>query len=169
MLNAVLDAVTKTLVSAGVNAFREFPDRDLPSSGGTFVCVGSDECICRSPGFGDYLGVRTDLLSGAVTELFGKRLEVTLCLEVFSPYDPSFGEKACALCADKVTEILDGLPSGLRVIQITREGVTADEELSLFRCVCSLRCLAFFIAEKSEERTEFLDFIMKGAIGSANQ
>lgn len=168
MLDTVLDAVTQTLISGGVSAFREFPHNEVLPVSRAFICVGSQECKCQSPGFGDYLGVCTDELSGAVTELFGKRLEITLCLEVFSPYASEFGAGTCVECADKATEILEHLPSGLRVIEIIRGEVAADEELSLFRCVCSLRCMAFFVAEKSDEKAEFLDFILKGAVSSAN-
>lgn len=169
MLNVILNAVTQTLTLGGVNAFREFPQDEVLHDSGAFVCVGSEKCKCLSPGFGDYLGVRTDILSGAITELFGKRLEITLNFEVYAPYHLDLGEETCVECADKVTRLLDKLPSGLRVIDMIRGEVKADDKLSLFHCACSLRCMAFFIAEKNDEEAEFLDFILKGAVGSANQ
>ena len=169
MLDTVLDSMVDALKAGGIDAFREYPNMGAVLSSGVFVCVGAESCKALSPGFGDYLGIKTDPISGELKELYGKRLELIISFEVFSPFGEAFGADACVGCADKLSALLCSLPSGLSCIELNRGEVSADNELSVFRCLCSLRCLAFFLAEKSENDAEFLDFILKGALGSANK
>lgn len=165
MLDSVLDQVTGILTGHGFHAFREFPDsrmhRDKVS-----VCVGAEGCKSLSSGLGDYLGVRTED-NGAETELFGRRLELTLAFEIFSPFEVT-GAAGCTQCADELRRLLLRFPSGFRLLETTCGEVTADEELSSFRCTFRVKCIAFLVAEDLGGQGEFLDFVLKGVVDGVN-
>lgn len=166
MIDVILDAVIKVLTDALIRAFREFPVRgaDKKEIG---VTVGLRKCKSLCSGLGDYLGVRTKE-NGASVELYGKKLELELSFQVFSPFGGSSGAGGCVKCADRLQALMGLFPSGIRVLEFAGGEVIADEELSAFRCECTARCLAFLIAESGGEQGEFLDFVLKGAVDGVN-
>ena len=168
MLDAVLDEVVAALKGAGVCAFRAFPEtaEALPADGG--VSVGVDSYAVNCSGLGDYLGTRAAGGGKAEKELYGKRLSLTLGLEVFVPFGPG-GAAGCDRAADRLRDALPALPQGLRVLEMDCGEVNADEELGAYRCRCTVKCLAFLVAETDGEEPEFTDFKLKGTVKYGNQ
>lgn len=168
MLDDVLDAVVTVLKAENLNAFREFPERRADLKTGVSVSVGIDSCKYLSLGMGEYLGTRTGVGGKADAELFGRRLELELRFEIFSPFGTTFGASGCVQYTDSLRACFGKLPSGIRVLDMNCGEVSADEKLSAYRCVCSLRALAFMVAESDGAETEFLDFVLKGTVDSGN-
>lgn len=166
MLNNVLDAVVNVLKAEGINAFREFPEQRADLKTGVSVSVGVESCRYLSSGMGEYLGTREGSGGSADTELFGRRLELGLRFEIYSPFGTQFGASGCVECADALRSCIDKLPSGLRIIDLTIGEVSADEKLSAYRCVCSYSTLAFMVGESDGSDSEFLDFVLKGTVDS---
>jgi hypothetical protein len=167
MLNAVINALTGVLTAGGISAVRRFPATAAEFSDGV-VCVSVDACRSISPGFGDYIGVRVND-DGGETELFGRKLEFDARFEIIWPFASDSGAKSCTECADEVMQLLGVLPEGLRATEISRGEITADETLAAFRCTCTLRCTAYFVAERGGDDTAFTDFVLKGAVGNADK
>ncbi|NCC68663.1 MAG: hypothetical protein EOM14_10825 [Clostridia bacterium] len=167
MLDAVIDALTEVLTEGGISAVRRFPAAAAELSAGV-VCVSIDGGRSISPGFGDYIGVRVND-DGGETELFGRRLEFDARFEIIWPFAADLGAKSCAECADEVMQLLGTLPGGMRATEISRGEVTEDETLAAFRCICTLRCTAYFVAERGGDDTAFTDFVLKGAVGNADK
>ncbi|MEG0876073.1 MAG: hypothetical protein RSF77_02895 [Oscillospiraceae bacterium] len=163
MLDTVLTAVVSALTAAGIKAFRQFPNRRADLSLGAFVCLGVDSCKCLSSGLGEYLGIKIGA-QGLETELFGRRLELLLGFDVFSPFESAAGADGCIQCADALRGALSGLPSSIRGLELSCGEVSADEESGCFRCKCTLRALAFLVAESSGDGTEFLNYVLKGTV-----
>ena len=169
MLDVILDTVVSTLKGAGVTAFRAFPEtaENLPAAGG--VSVEAETYKVSGAGLGDYLGTRAANGGKAEKELFGKRLELTLGLEVFAPFGGAGGATVCGQAADNLHEALAALPVGLKVLEMDCGEVSADEELNAYRCRCTAKCLAFLVAETDGEAPEFTDFKLKGTVKNVNQ
>ncbi len=168
MLDSILDAVVTALKSESISAFREFPEKRADVKTGVSVSVGLGDCKCVSSGMGEYLGTRAGQGGSADIELFGRRIELTLRFEIFSPFGAPHGAAACVKCADRLRECLAKLPSGLKALEMESGEICMDEKLSCFRCVCTLRALAFLVAESDGTETEFLDFVLKGTVYSGN-
>lgn len=166
MVDSILDAVIKVLTDAGLRAFREFPSRAADKKE-ICVTVGARRCKYLGSGMGEYLGIRAEE-SGAVTELYGKKLEMELVFDVFSPFGAKPDAGACVRCSDELQALTGFFPSGLRLLEFCSGEVTADEELSAFRCECTAACLAFLIAEDEDGQGEFMDFVLKGVVEGVN-
>ncbi len=166
MLDSILDAVVSTLKSESIRAFREFPEIKAEVKTGVSVSVGIEGCKCLSSGMSEYLGTRTGMGGSADAELFGRRLELTLRFEIYSPSGGSCGAKACLQCVDRLRASMEKLPSGLKALDMESKEVFADEKLNCYRCVCLARALAFLVAESDGSETEFLDFVLKGTVES---
>ncbi|MEG1490884.1 MAG: hypothetical protein RRY04_01170 [Oscillospiraceae bacterium] len=164
MLDAVLNAVIDTLKLEGITAFKQFPERKADLKSGVFVCVGAESVREKSSGMGEYLGIRRGFGGAADTELFGRRLELELGFEVFSPFGAGFGAAACAGGAETLRGCIGKFPSGLRALELSCGEILADEELLMFHCRCRLNCTAFLVAESVGDGAEFLDFILKGTV-----
>lgn len=168
MLEMILEETTAALRGAGLAAVREFPDGKAACESGAVVAVGLESCKFLGPGLGEYLGVlaRED---GRESELFGKRLELCLRLEVFSTFSRKEGAGACMAAVAALGSALEKLPEGLKPLELCWEELRADERLGMYRCPCTLRCLAFLVAERGEEEAEFLDFTLKGRLLNGEQ
>ena len=118
MLDGVLDAVVAALSAEGLNVIREFPERMIDLASEASIAVGIESCKDLSAGMGEYLGLHTSEDGGTDAELFGKRLELELRFEIFSPYGVSFGASGCARCADSLRKCFGKLPSGLKILSM---------------------------------------------------
>ena len=168
MLDDILDAAVNAINTAGISAFREFPERRADLKSGASVSVGADSCKCLSSGLGEYLGTRVASDGGEDVELFGRRLEHELRIEIYSPFGAAYGAAGCLRCADSLRECFGAMPSGLKALDMECGEIKADEELSCYRCSCVLHTLAFLVAESTSGETKFLDFVLKGTVDSGN-
>ncbi|MBP8640804.1 MAG: hypothetical protein KBI01_07905 [Oscillospiraceae bacterium] len=166
MLDDIIDAVIATLKSEGLNAFREFPERRSDLKTGVSMSVGINSCRYLSSGMGEYLGTRAGVGGVGDTELFGKRLELELRFEIFSPFGAAFGALDCVQSVDRLRSCFEKLPSGLKVLDMKSGELSADEKLCAYRCICTLSALAFMVAESDGNESEFLDFVLKGTVKS---
>ena len=156
MLESVLSAVVTALGQQGLSAVAEYPRSAAELSDGTLYTVGAGSCKCISSGLGDYLGVRAGGGGESDTELYGRRLELTLCIEAFLA-DESAETSAQTL--------ISALPEGLRCESVQSGELRWDRELECLRREHRLQCTAFLLAESSGgDESEFLDFKLKGTI-----
>lgn len=163
MLDSVLTAVCRTLEEKGIRAFRAYPESAAELEGGAVIAVGAEMCKCESAGLGDYIGLREGRGGETDAELYGRRLELCISLEVFSPFDGD-GTAGCFEQAARIEELLSALPSGLSCQRLETGEVTADGELFCFRCRNLMYCTAFMVAESVGGDEEFLDFKLKGTV-----
>lgn len=167
MTDLILDSVEAALVSGGISAFRSFPARHKRLSAETCVVISLRWAKSLGGAMGDYLGLK-EKENGGIVELYGKRLEIELLFEIYAPFEGASGAEDCVRCADELRALSAGLPSGIRPLEFTCGEVSAVEEISYFKCDCTLLCTAFLIAEDGGEQGEFLDFVLKGAVDHVN-
>lgn len=168
MLETVLNAVAAALEKGGLNVFCEFPESLAEFRTKPVVCVGVESCKCLSSGMGEYLGVKIGKGGEADAQIYGRRLELCLCFEVFSPFGADFGAKACRECSDKLRQSLSFLPSGIRLIEMESGELRADEEYFAFRQMCRVKCAAYLLAESEGDEGEFLNFVLKGIVDNGD-
>ncbi len=163
MTDAVLDAVAAALTAQGLTAVREFPAAALDRASGPVVCVGLRSNTLLSAGCGDYMGEQTDG-NGAVSEVYGMRMESVLALDVYSPDDGANGAAGCVNAFALIAAALPTLPSGLRVKELKCGETDLDGETGMFLCRVSLACRAFLTRSENADAGEFTDFVLRGAI-----
>lgn len=160
-LRQIRDAVIDALRRGGLAAEAAFPakwaaERDAPLA---TVAVGAAEG--KAVGFCGYLGQTRDA-SGTAREVYGKRLEGVITVDVRGPRATDCedgGDTAAAV-------LLGGLPEGIRPGELSWEALAWEKETGLFLRRGKLRCEALFLAESGEEDGVFLEFILKGVLRS---
>lgn len=127
---------------------------------GAVAAVSIRSCTGGPAGFQDYLGQRYEEESGLWQELYGRRAEVTLGLDIRAPRGG--GEAACArLFSAMVQAFAAGGPEGIRLREISCGETVFDEEEGLFRC--PVRAVGeVFLCAVTDESGSFTDFTVKG-------
>jgi len=162
-LNQVRDAVIRTLRDAGLPAVAAY-DGAAKRYDGAVASVDVAEAVGKPGGFDSYLGQVYDPDSGTVAERYGRRLDVTLSVEVRAP-TASACEEGCERAAEAL--LSGGLPSGLRLGEQSWEGVSWDKSNQMFLRKGRAVGRAFFTATAEEGSDVLLrDFILKGVLKS---
>jgi len=160
-LRQIRDAVIGALRGAGLAAEAAFPDKWTAERKTPLATVAVGAAEGRAVGFCGYLGETRDA-SGAVREVYGKRLEGEITVDIRAERAADCedgGETAAAV-------LLGGLPEGIRPGELSWEALAWEKETRLFLRRGKLRCEALFLAEAGEESGVFLDFILKGVLHS---
>lgn len=160
-LKQMRDAVIAALRAGGMAAEAAFPakwaaERKTPLAS---VFVGAAEG--KALGLCGYLGETRDA-GGGVREVYGKRLEGVIAVEVRA------GRAAdCEAGSETAAAVLLGkLPEGIRPGELSWEALAWEKETGLFLRRGKLQCEALFLAEAGDEGPEFLDFMLKGVLRS---
>lgn len=161
-LQEIREQVRSALEEAGLPAVTAFPDRRAREYPGAVAAVSVGAAQGKNLGFCNYLGEVWDQESGTVRELYGKRLDAEITVEVRG-VRAAVCEEGCETAAEV---LLGGLPSGIRPGELSWEALTWERESEAFLRRGRLRCEALFVARSSEEADAFLDFTLKGVLTS---
>lgn len=124
------------------------------------VLVTVKEYHACSAGFEDYLGEQYNEEKGIWEELYGKKVEVTLGLDLYAPERES--EQSLQTLLERLISLLTlEAPDGLQVGNITCGQTKWDEGQRRIKREVSARCTLWLRAVCSEG-TEFLDFELRG-------
>lgn len=163
-LENIAEAVCAALRSEGVDAaLCEYPCAPKPRYGGPVVAVGIKKGSAVSPGFAEYMGEMLDESTGASSELYGKRFDVTVALSIYSPKNSQNGAQGCTAAFSAVASALGAMPAGLRVRELSCGETRFDSATGMFLCSAEMKCTAFMYALRSDER-EILDFTLRGTM-----
>ncbi len=160
-LRQIRDAVTAALRAGGLAAEAAFPDRWAAEGSAPLASVSVGAAESRALGLCGYLGERRGD-GGELREVYGRRLEGVITVEIR-------GARAadCEKGAETAAAVLLGkLPPGIRPGELRWEGLAWEKRTGLFLRRGSLRCDALFLAERGDQGPEFLDFTLKGVLGS---
>ena len=160
-LRQIRDAVTAALRDGGLAAETAFPAKWAAERKAPLATVAVGAAEGKALGFCGYLGESRDA-SGEVREVYGKRLEGTITVDVRAGRAldcEDGGETAAAV-------LLGGLPEGIRPGELSWEALAWEKETGLFLRRGKLRCEALFLAEAGEDGEVFLDFMLKGVMRS---
>lgn len=159
-LTAIRDAVLAALQEAGITALAAFPAERARSYSGPVAAVAVDTAESKTVGFCNYLGETWDDEAGTVRELYGKRLDGVITVEIRGAQ-----AEICRQGAETAGDVLlGGLPAGIHPGELTWEGISWEKETGMFLRRGRLACQAVFIAKSSGGDPMFLDFILKGVL-----
>ena len=159
-LNALREQVAEQLRQAGVNAVTGMESARASRWREAVAAVSLSRVVCAPGGFKDYLGTYQEE-NGLERELYGREVELTLALDVFSPRDG--GENACQEAAEAVAEsLLCHGAAGLNALEIQSGQVEFLDREGLYRQKTTCRCRAWLVARMDDGGGAFVDFEVKG-------
>ena len=160
-LRQIRDAVIGALRDAGLEAEAAFPAKWAAERETALATVAVGAAEGKALGLCGYLG-QTRGAGGEIREVYGKRLEgrITVDLRAARAADCEDGAETAAAV------LLGKLPPGIRPGELRWEGLAWEKRTGLFLRRGSLRCDALFLAERGDQGPEFLDFTLKGVLGS---
>lgn len=161
-LSAWRDAAVRQLRQAGLNAVAAMDGTQAARWREAVAAVSVSRVTCAPGGFQDYLGVETGA-DGREREVYGRRAELTLTLEVFAPRDG--GGDACQKAVQAAMECLacQGA-AGLPALEVRTGRVEFLERDGLYRQEAVCRCGAWLTARADGEAGRFTDFEVKGRV-----
>lgn len=162
-LEQVKNAVAGALEKAGIRARIAYAPGWAKAYAEPVVAVGLRTGESRGGALSSYLGQRTDPDTQASQEVYGMRLELTMSLDIYCP--PRDGTAGCDSVLETLHQIiLEGLPSGLKPMELKWEEAAWDKDTAMFLRRGSLVCSAYFVATASEDGLLLSDFILKGMV-----
>ncbi len=159
-LRQIRDAVISVLKREGLQAEAAFPGKWAQERKAALATVSVETAEGRALGFCGYLGETRS--GGQVREVYGKRLEGVISVDIRAQRAAECEEGAETAAA----ALLGKLPEGIRPGELSWEALTWEKQTGLFLRRGKLRCEALFLAERGDQETEFLDFVLKGVLRS---
>ena len=162
-LQQVKAAIVDSLENAGLTAMNAYSEEQLKKYTTAVTAVGLREMRVTESGAMEYLGEKYDAVQDAMLEVYGKRLTLSLSLDVYAPR--TLGAEGCEEAAEEITQVMtSALPSGLRVKELAWEKTEWDKTYGMFCLSASAEYEAYFTAETAEETAVFTDFILRGVV-----
>ena len=159
-LNQVKQAVMTALEETGLQTKSRFSADSARRSTAPTAVVGVKQARGKAAAMGHYLGLERTA-SGKERELYGRSLEVTVSVDVYT----AAGGDGCEEAMEQAAQaLLEGLPSGLRLQSISWGETEWDGKSRLWLRRGTAEYLAQFLASADAESGEFLDFRLKGVL-----
>ncbi len=163
-MESVITGVCSAIKACGVgNVFPAYPYGTGERYLSPVVTVGVKAGSGMGASFAEYLGESYDRETDRYTEIYGKRLEITLALGIYSPVSEEYGANGCASVFGDIVSALPALPSGVKTREIKCGETVFDEKTGMFLLESEIRLTAFLTAEASDE-DEVLDFTLRGTV-----
>lgn len=155
-------AVAEQLRSAGLESVEAMGPERAVRVRRPAAAVALAGAECGAGGFQDFLGLE-DTEGGGRREVFGRRVELTLRLDVFAPRDG--GAPACREAAERAAEeLLFQGAAGLPVAELTAGETEFLERDGLYRLAVRCRCGAWLTARAGEDAGTLTDFEVRGTM-----
>ena len=149
-------AVMAAIAAAGGAAVESYSVEQLK-------CYQTKETVIEESGAIEYLGEKTDEKTQQPVSVYGRRMRLTLLLEVYAPRE--LGAAGCETAAETVTQaLMTALPEGLKLKTIQWGKAGWDKTAGMFRLEANAKYAAYFVAEAAEDETVFTDFVLKGTV-----
>lgn len=155
---AVCDAVTR----CGTLAMCRYPAGTKLKYHQPAVAVYIKESRSVPSGFGEYIGTRTTP-EGGEAEIYGKKLEMTVGFDVFSPEGEKYGAEGCSRAIGTVLNAMSLVPPAIKAREITLGDTKYNSQTGMYMSQGELRCDVYVSAEQTDDG-KFTDFRLRGVI-----
>ena len=126
------------------------------------VAVSIEEAESTPSGAGDYLGIFHDAETGE-RELYGRYLEVTLGLHIYSPDTENHGANGCQRTFGQIVGAFSESTLPVKVKSLQCGDTEFDSVTRMYHCKALAKCRCFMTAEIREDG-QFTDYILKGVM-----
>lgn len=155
-LSELRDSLADYLRQKGLNAVAAWGEQRRVRNGAA-VAVSLRRLEGGDAGFQNYLGERFDEASGQWEELYGRRAELTMGLELHAPTMAELHR-----CLERLAEALrQGSPDGFGEAELTVEEPAYSAEQREYLCAVEAR-YTVWLEEVHREEEAFLNFEVRG-------
>ena len=150
------------LTARGAAAMNAWTDRERERLTEPTAVVSVRKCQVGPAGFQDYLGERFDKDSGQWTELYGRKAELTLGLDLYAPEETEGTEMETALFR-LARALVRGGPEGVSIREFSCGETEHDGMARLLRRKVRAVCLVCLTGEE-EPAAAFSEFEVRGGL-----
>ena len=161
-LETLRQAVVQTLNAGGLSAVAAMEPQARKRWSEPVAAVALSAIQCAPGGFQDYLGMKKNPQTGQEEELYGRAIELTLTLDLYTPRDGGEGDCQDAL-AVAAEMLMTGGAGGLDVLELAADSVEFLEQDGLYHMPVRCRCAGWLIA-RTDSYGVFTDFVVKGRL-----
>ena len=155
-------AVSAAIKAAGCAAIESYSEEQLKRYATAVAAVGTKETVIEESGAIEYLGEKVDEATQETVSVYGRKMLLTLLIEVYVPRTVGAG---CEEAAEAITQaMMTALPEGLKLRTLQWGKTGWDKTTGMFRLDASAKYAAYFVAEAAEDETVFTDFVLKGTV-----
>ena len=158
----VRERMAEYLNARGVPARTAWPKSGREELEAPVAVVSLRGCKAGPAGFQDYLGERYDQETGRWEELYGRKAELTLGLDLYQCRDGD-GEDLQTAFDALAQALLQGGPEGLALVEFSCGETEYDAASRLLRRPVQAVCLAYLCAA-AQEGDLFTDFELRGGL-----
>lgn len=126
------------------------------------ISVSVGKTTGTDAGFSGYIGLEYDEEKDTYVELYGKKLDMTLILDIFAPADEK-GGVSCSEVFAALAAVLGDIGGGIKIREISCGDVSYDRDTDMYKCRAEANFTAYLYA-KAQDDTEFLTFTLKGEL-----
>lgn len=156
-------AVAAAIKAAGCAAIESYSEEQLKRYEAAVAAVGTKETVIEESSAIEYLGEKVDEMTQEMVAVYGRKMLLTLLLEVYAPR--TMGAAGCEEAAETITQaMMTALPEGLKLRTLQWGKTGWDKTTGMFRLDASAKYAAYFVAEAAEDETVFTDFVLKGTV-----
>ena len=107
-------AVAAAIKAAGCAAIESYSEEQLKRYATAVAAVGTKETVIEESGAAQYLGEKVDEATQETVSVYGRKMLLTLLIEVYAPR--TLGAAGCEKAAEAVTQaLMTALPEGLKL------------------------------------------------------
>ena len=156
-------AVAAAIKAAGCATIESYSEEQLKRYATAVAAVGTKETVIEESGAAQYLGEKVDEATQETVSVYGRKMLLTLLIEVYAPR--ALGTAGCEKAAEAVTQaLMTALPEGLKLRELHLGQTEWDKVTGMFRLRASAAYEAYFLCEMAEDETVFTDFVLKGTV-----
>ena len=156
-------AVMAAIAAAGGTAVESYSVEQLKRYQTAVTAVGAKETVIDESGAAQYLGEKVDEATQETVSVYGRKMLLTLLIEVYVPR--TVGAAGCEEAAEAITQaMMTALPEGLKLGSLQWGKTGWDKTTGMFRLEANAKYAAYFVAEAAEDETVFTDFVLKGTV-----
>lgn len=156
-------AVAAAIEAAGCAVIESYSEEQLKRYATAVAAVGTKETVIEESGAIEYLGEKVDEMTQEMVAVYGRKMLLTLLIEVYAPR--TMGAAGCEEAAEAITQaMMTALPEGLKLRTLQWGKTGWDKTTGIFRLDASAKYAAYFVAEAAEDGTVFTDFVLKGTV-----
>ena len=165
VFESITESVKNVIKEAKISAaICEFPFEKKLKYNVPVICVGIKGGSGVPAGVGEYLGTKYDAQKDKYIELYGKKLDIKIGFDIFSPDNESYGARSCTKIWGELAGAWSNMPEGIKVRKISCGTTEYDKSADMYLCEAEMECTAFLYAAADDDTGEFLDFKLKGEI-----
>ena len=161
-LERIREKLADHLRKQGVPAAAAWPVREREKLTGAVAAVSLRGCSAGPSGFQDYLGERYDADSGQWQELYGRKAELTLGLDLYAPEETEGAAMETALFR-LARALVRGGPEGVSIREFSCGETEHDSKARLLRRSVRAVCVVCLTGEE-EPAAAFSEIEVRGGL-----